>query len=190
MYTSDIGRSTVTDLILRTLMDEGKLESLEKVRAPGAEIVPTPRSDEAVVFVTFFNAGLRFPCVDLVSVVLQLYGVELAQLTNSLMRLGVFEWILRSAGTSGEGSLFAYLHDGKCQLKKKNSGETLSFDSANFQPKAQMQMYVAAPAALNRWDTNWTRRWFYHTSPVEAGLQSSGGLIELIVSPEIVLTSR
>lgn len=61
-----------------------------------------------MVFVTFFDIGLRIPCVELVSRVLRLYGVELAQLTpNSLMKLGVFEWILRSIGTSGEERLFA-----------------------------------------------------------------------------------
>ena len=62
-YTSDLGRSTVTPLVLQTLVDEGKLESLDKVRAPGRETVPAPRADEAVVFVAFFDAGLRLPCV-------------------------------------------------------------------------------------------------------------------------------
>lgn len=57
-YTSDLGRSTVMELVLRTLIDEGKVESLAKVRAPGTETVPAPRPDEAVVFVTFFDAAL------------------------------------------------------------------------------------------------------------------------------------
>lgn len=133
-YTSDLGRSTAAALVLWTLVDEGKLESLEKVRAPEQETVPAPRPDEAVVFVAFLDAGLRLLCVGLVSEVLQLYRVELAQLTpNSIVKLGVFEWILQSAGISGEGWLFAYLHDGRCQpKKKKNSGETLNFGSVNF----------------------------------------------------------
>ena len=112
-YTSGLGRSTVTELVLWTLVNKGKLESLTKVRALGQETVPVSRPDEAVVFVAFLDAGLRLPCVGLVSEVLQLYKVELAQLTpNSIVNLGVFEWVLRSAGTSGEGRLFAYLHDG------------------------------------------------------------------------------
>ena len=191
-YTSDLGRSTVTGLVLQTLVDEGKLESLAKVRAPGAEMVPAPRDDEAVVFVAFFDAGLRLPCVPLVSAVLQLFGVELAQLTpNSIVKLGVFEWMLRAAGARGEGRLFAYLHDGRCQpKKKKNTGQALSFGSVNFQPKARCQMYLPTPAARNRWETDWTRRWFYHTSPVEDRLQSRGGLIDLIASPVIVPTAR
>lgn len=60
----------MTDLVLRTLVDEGKVESLKKVRAPGTETVPSPCPDEAIVFMSFVDAGLRFPCVDLVSVVL------------------------------------------------------------------------------------------------------------------------
>lgn len=88
--------------------------------------------------------------------VLQLYGVELAQLTpNSLVKLAVFEWIMRSAGTCGEGCLFAYLHDKCCQSKnKKSTGKTLNFGSVNFQQKAQCQMYVPAPTARNWWDTD------------------------------------
>ena len=92
VYTSNLGRSTVTSLILQTLAGEGKLESVEKVRTPGSETVPVPRPNEMVVFVAFLDVGLRIPCIELVSVVLQLYGVELAQLTpNSIIKLGVFE---------------------------------------------------------------------------------------------------
>lgn len=53
IYTSDLGRSTVTESVLRTLVDEGKLDSLAKVRAPESETVPTPWSDEAVIFIAF-----------------------------------------------------------------------------------------------------------------------------------------
>lgn len=114
-YTSDLSRSTMTKLVLRALIDEGKVESFAKVRVPGQETVLAPRPDEAVVFVAFLDTGLQLPCVELVSKVLQLYGVELAQLTpNSIVKLGVFEWILRSVGASDEGRLFAYLHDGCC----------------------------------------------------------------------------
>ena len=138
------------------------------------------------------NAGLRLPCVALVKDVLQLYGVELAQLTpNSIVKLGVFEWMLRAAGASGEGRLFAHLHDGRCQLKeKKSTSETLNFGSMNFQPRARYTMYLPTPAARNRWDTDWAQRWFYHKSSPEDGLQSRGGPIRLVASPEIDPTAR
>ena len=194
-YTSDLGRSTVTSLVLDSLVDEGKIEDRSQVRAPGSETVPAPRDDEAIIFCAFLDAGLRIPCVALVSSVLQLYGVELAQLTpNSVVKLGIFEWMLRSAGVAvdgGEGRLFAYLHDGRCQPKKKKStGETLNFGSVNFQAKSRLQRYLPTPAARNRWDTDWIRKWFYHSSPAGDGLRSRCGLINLVASPEIDLNSR
>lgn len=131
-----------------------------------------PQDDKAVVFVAYFNAGLHFPCVDLVADVLRLYRVELAQLApNSVVKLGVFKWVLRSVGASGEGRLFAYLHDGRCQPKKKKStGEMLNFGGINFQPKSRFLRYAPAPAARNRWETDWTQQWFYHMSPAGDGL--------------------
>ena len=192
-YTDELGRSSVTGAILRALHTEGKLRSLDDVRAPGTEVVPSPREDETILFVAFLDAGLRLPCVAAVGNILQLYGVDVAQLTpNSIVRLGVFEWVLRSAGASDDnGRLFAYLHDGRCQpKKKKETGETLNFGSVNFQTKSRLLQYLPAPAARNRWDTDWTRRWFYHKCSHEGGLRSRGGPIQLIPSPAIDLTAR
>ena len=192
-YSDELGRSSVTPAILRALHKDGKLGNVDDARAPGAEVVPTPREDETILFVAFLDAGLRLPCAASVSTVLQLYGVDLAQLTpNSIVKLGVFEWVLRSAGASdGEGRLFAYLHDGRCQpKKKKDTGETLNFGSVNFQTKSRLLQYLPAPAARNRWETDWTHRWFYHKCGADAGLRSRGGPIHLIPSPSIDLTAR
>ena len=68
----------MTRFFLEMLVSEGKLEDITKVYAPGSETVPNPRDDEAVVFVAFLDAGLWIPCVDLVTEVMWLYGVELA----------------------------------------------------------------------------------------------------------------
>ena len=193
LYSDELGRSLVTDSVLRALKNEGKIGSLEDVRAPGAEVIPSPEEEETIVFVAYLDAGLRLPCVDTLHGVLQLYGVDLAQLTpNSIVKLGVFEWVLRSAGVgSSEARLFAYLHDGRCQpKKKKDTGETLNFGSVNFQPKARLLHYLPAPAARNRWDTDWTRRWFYHKCSADAGLRSYGGPIQLIATPAIELSAR
>lgn len=104
VYTSELGKSTVTSLVLDSLVSEGKLRDRSMVRAPGSETVPAPRDDEAIIFSAFLDAGLRIPCVDLVSEVQRLYGVELAQVTpNSIVKLGIFEWMLRSAGVVAEG---------------------------------------------------------------------------------------
>lgn len=88
------------------------MSNLDVVQAPGTTTVPEPRKDEAVVFAAFFNTGLWIPSVDLVAEVLRLYGVELAQLTpNSLVRLSIFEWALRSSAVEVSAKLFAYFHD-------------------------------------------------------------------------------
>lgn len=91
------------------------MASLDEVCAPRAERVTAPRTNEVVIFVAFFDMGLKLPSVQLVTCVLRLYGLELAQLTPySFVKLGVFNWIMRSAGTSGEECLFMYLHDNQC----------------------------------------------------------------------------
>ena len=57
VYTSDLGRSTVTNLVLQALASEGKLKDLAKVRAPGSETVPAPWADEAVIFCCVSRCG-------------------------------------------------------------------------------------------------------------------------------------
>ena len=98
---------------------------------------------------------------------------------------------MRSRGTGREGCLLTYLHNGQCQPKKKKAtSEMLNFSSVNFQLKVHCLMHALAPTARNRWDTDWTQRWFYQKSPMGDGLQSDGGPIQLTVASEIVLTSR
>ena len=59
-YTSDLGRSTMTSLVLDSLVDEGKLEDRSMVRPPGFETVPAPRDDEAIIFVRFSTQAFGF----------------------------------------------------------------------------------------------------------------------------------
>lgn len=120
-----------------------------------------------------------------------LQGVASATNAKFPHEVGGFEWILRSVGASSEGRLFAYLHDGHCQPKKKKCmDKTLNFGSINFQLKARLQVYVPTPVACNRWETDWVHRWFYHSSPVDDLLHSRGGLIQLTGTLEIALTSK
>lgn len=152
-YTVDLGRSLVTERVLRTLVEKGKVASLVAVHVPGLKTVMNPQSNEVVVFMAYFNVGLRLPSVELLVHVLWLFRVELEQLTpNSLVKLGVFEWIMRSTETSGEVRLFANLHDGRCQPKrKKSTNEFVNFDNVNFQLKESKLMYVPAATAQNQW---------------------------------------
>lgn len=127
VYTNELDCCTVAPAVLWALRDEGKLVDLKDMHAPGSEVSSAPWEDEAVVFAAFLDAGLCLSCVDSLFQVLQLYRVDLAQLTpNSIAKLGVFEWVLRTSGASnGEPWMFMFLHDGRCQPKKKDNGETL-----------------------------------------------------------------
>lgn len=98
IFTNELSWSLVTEWILHTLVVEGKIASLDVVWANGLEVAPDTWENEAVVFVAFFDAGLCLLCVELVSGVLQLYGMELApSMPNSIVNLGVFEWTMWSA---------------------------------------------------------------------------------------------
>lgn len=49
---------------------------------------------------------------------------------------------------------------------------------------------MLATAVWNRWETDWTQRWFYHTSPPGGSLRSTEGPIDHTTSPEVVLIGR
>lgn len=88
-HTNDLGRSTVTEWMLCTLKEEGKVASLNVVHVPRSETMLKPRANEAIIFVAFFDMGLRLPSIEWVACVLRLYRVELAQLMpNSFVKLG------------------------------------------------------------------------------------------------------
>ena len=67
--------------MIASLVKEGLISDVSKVRLPGRQETPEPADDEAVVFVHYFRAGLRLPCDDMVIKVLKLFEVYLHQLT-------------------------------------------------------------------------------------------------------------
>jgi hypothetical protein len=52
----------------------GEAES-KLVRFAGEETTPAPKSDEVVVFKSFFMAGLRFPLNEMIGEVLKNFGI-------------------------------------------------------------------------------------------------------------------
>lgn len=154
-YTNELGCSLVTDHFLRTLVEDVKVSSLAVVQAPRAATSPEPQEDMVMVFVVFFDVGLPIPSIGLVAGVLRFYGVKLVQLApNSIERLGVFEWALRSSGVEGSTNLFTYLHDAQCQPKrKKGINVVVNFSSVSLEAKASKLRYLSAPTSRNRWES-------------------------------------
>jgi hypothetical protein len=81
-----LGRSRVNHKQLQDFVNLGYLEpdslGRDPFRPPGDETVPRLKPNEAVVFREFFAAGLHFPLEPFVSRVLDLFEVQLHQLTQ------------------------------------------------------------------------------------------------------------
>jgi hypothetical protein len=97
----EFGWSTVTEDDMPKLMKLGYFSEAKKklIRFGGEEITLKPEKDEVVVFKSFFKAGLRFPLNEMTADVLEKFGIYLHQLTpNTIVRLSVYIWALRSQG--------------------------------------------------------------------------------------------
>ena len=172
---------------LRSLEREGLLAPETARVPPPNEVVPNPRPGETVVFLAFFEAGLRFPSVDLLSEVLALYSVELPMLSvGALVHLSAFEWMLRMNDSAGTGGRFAALHYAVYQpeLRRVPSSDDkeeeahLMYGCVSFASKA-VEAYPPF-AGTGSWG-DWMRSWFY--CAVHDGLRSSGGRVMLRVDP-------
>jgi hypothetical protein len=77
-------------------------------RAPLDEEVPTPETDEIVVFRDFFTFGLRFPCDPLLPTILDKFSVKIHQLSpNSFLEVSKFLWIMKTFGCNFSADVFA-----------------------------------------------------------------------------------
>jgi hypothetical protein len=65
----------------------------------GEKTAPTPEENKVVIFRSFLKAGLRFPLSSFVVEVLKIFEIYLRQLTpESIIRMGIFVWAVRSQG--------------------------------------------------------------------------------------------
>jgi hypothetical protein len=121
----EFGKSTVSaeDLVMmKKLGYFGETES-KLIRFAGEEVVPESKEDEVVVFKSFFRAGLQFPLYDIIGEVLKRFEIYLHQLTpNSIVRLSVYIWALRSQGISANAEGFCRVHELHYQTKGRVDG--------------------------------------------------------------------
>ena len=71
----DFGESTISEADVPMFIKLGYFRETEKklIRFTRDETTPTPKSDEVVVFKSFFRAGLRFPLNEMIGEVLNNY---------------------------------------------------------------------------------------------------------------------
>lgn len=77
------GKSTVKSEDLNMLKRLGYIGQKDdnKIRFAGDEVIPQPKSDEVVVFRSFFQAGLRFPMYEMITEILERFEIYLHQLS-------------------------------------------------------------------------------------------------------------
>jgi hypothetical protein len=158
---SVFGKSSIKQSHLDTM--KGRyFRDMSIVRADIREkTVPTPEENEVVVFRSFLKAGLRFPLSSFVVEVLKVFEVYLHQLTpESIIRMGIFVWAVRSQGLEPNAKSFCNIHELLYETKPwgkeqyHNNFGCYSFD-------ARSGSSCPVPTFRKRWSGNWMTEWFY-----------------------------
>jgi hypothetical protein len=158
----EFGKSTVTEGDMSKLMNLGYFSEAKKelVRFDGEEITPKPGKDEVVVFKSFFKAGLRFPLNGMIADVLKKFGIYLHQLTpNTIVRLSVYIWALRSQGVEPFDEGFYRVHELHYQTKAREDGVHENFGCYNFAYRKNTKFPVIS--CHTKWPAGWKTEWFY-----------------------------
>lgn len=146
------------------MLKKGAIADAKLVIRPVDESGPSPHPGCTLVFEDFFEAGFRFPCSSFVVEVLGLYGIEFPQLTpNAVVRLGVFEWIIRSCGGMPHGSDFAYFH-----TIRRYTKQNTQFGCVSFTPRSNRGCpWPLVSAMRTKWGSKWKSKWIYHKIPAD-----------------------
>jgi hypothetical protein len=158
----DFGKSSVSEADMPMMIKLGYFGETEKklIRFGGEETTLTPENDEVVVFKSFFRAGLRFPLNEMIGEVFENYEIYLHQLTpNTIVRLSVFIWALRSQGIDPNAEAFCRVHELHYQTKAREDGLHDNFGCYNFAYRKDMKTLVVS--YRTKWPTGWKNEWFY-----------------------------
>jgi hypothetical protein len=158
----EFGKSVVSDADIPMMTKLGYFGEAEKklIRFGGEEITQKPKNDEVVVFISFFNAGLRFPLHGMIADVLENFKIYLHQLTpKATVKLSVFIWALQSQGVEPLTEAFCRVHELHYQTKAREDGLHENFGCYNFAYRKDMKTPVVS--YLTKWPTGWKTEWFY-----------------------------
>jgi hypothetical protein len=110
--------------------------------------------------------------------VLKKFEIYLHQLTpNTIVRLSVYTWALRSQGKSANAEGFYWVHELHYQTKARADGLHKNFGCYNF----AYQKDTKAPVIdyRTKWPIGWTSEWFY----VKANEKKREKLMSMVMSP-------
>jgi hypothetical protein len=155
------GKSSIKQSHLDTM--KGRyFRDMSIVRADiGEKTVPTPEEDEVVVFRSFLKVGLCFPLSSFVVEVLKVFEVYLHQLTpESIIRMGIFVWAVRSQGLEPNAKSFCNIHELLYETKPWGKEQYHNnFGCYSFGTRSGSSCPV--PTFRKRWPDNWMTEWFY-----------------------------
>jgi hypothetical protein len=176
---SVFGKSSIKQSHLDTM--KGRyFRDMSIVRADiGEKIVPTPEEDEVVVFRSFLKAGLRFPLSSFVVEVLKVFEVYLHQLTpESIIRMNIFVWAVRSQGLEPDAKSFCNIHELLYETKPWGQEQYHNnFGCYSFGSHSGSSCPV--PTFRKRWPGDWMTEWFY----VKNDLKSREDIKKIIMRP-------
>jgi hypothetical protein len=131
------------------------------VRVRGESIVPIPEADEVVVFKSFMKAGLCFPLHKMLVEVLKKFEIYLHQITlESLVKVGVFIWAMRSQGLEPNVKCFSNIHELSYQTKAIGKEQYRNnFNCYSFVPRSDVRYLV--PTFRKKWSGSWMKQQFY-----------------------------
>jgi hypothetical protein len=176
----DFEKSTVSEADVPMMMKLGYFGETERklVRFAGEETTPTPKDDEVVVFKRFFRAGLRFPLNEMIGEVLKNFEIYFHQLTpNTIIRLSIFIWALRSQGTDPNAEAFCRVHELHYQTKARADDPHENFGCYNFAYRKDTKAPVLS--YRTKWPTGWKSERFY----IKADEKKRGKLMTMVMCP-------
>jgi hypothetical protein len=149
------------------------------VRAGGDNNVPAPEENEVVIYRSFFKAGFRFPLSRFVVEVLKINQIFLHQITpESIIRMGIFVWAVRSQGVEPSAKCFCSLHELAYETKamgKEQYHNNFGCYGFTVRPNASYPV----PTYRKRWPGAWMEEWFY----VKNDLKAREDIKEVIMRP-------
>jgi hypothetical protein len=157
---SIFGKSTIKQSHLENMRGR-YFQDMSIVRASGDNNVPAPKENEAVIFRSFFKAGLRFPLSKFVVEVLKTYQIFLHQITpEAIIRMGVFVWVVRSQGLEPSVKCFCSMHELLYETKAMGKEQYHNnFGCYGFIARPNASHPV--PTFQKRWPGAWMEEWFY-----------------------------
>jgi hypothetical protein len=142
----DFGKSTISEADFPKMVKLGYFSEDKK--------------GEIVVFKSFLKAGLRFPLNRMIADVLKKFGIHFHQLTpNTIIRLSVYIWALRSQGVEPFAEGFCRVHELHYQTKARKDGLHENFGCYNFAYRKTTKFPVIS--YRSKWPAGWKSEWFY-----------------------------